>query len=1620
MFAAMLITIGGDNLLLHEEETITQDIRKAEHPETSADFSAKTRSNNWFTVTVDSLRDCGRYTSIALDQMGNPHISYHGWTDNDLKYASWNGSVWNREVIDDAGFSSTSIALMPWSDIPHISYYEGGMLRHAFIGGGGQWVKETVEQGNVGQYSSIAIGNDNSTHISYFDAGNKDLKYGVNFSVQWQTERVAGDLNVDTGKYTSITLPANNTPYIGYYHYGNQKPRFAKPRPVGGGWNEDIVDINNMRGECTSVALMGGSVPHMTYYDKGNGNLMLASKFGGSWNQNSVDLAGDVGNYSSLAFDSQNGVHISYYDGTNGNLKYVSNTTGQWQIEVVDSIGDVGLYTSIAIDGNDVPHISYYDWTNGDLKYATIDHEKPSLDEDLSDAQASTGDPFKFKIKASDNFGIADIHVNWTQGNDSFNETLQFVDDAWERAITVPNHDARDLRYRIYIRDAAGNVWISSQMTRDVTDDEAPSLVDDLSPRRGYTGDSYSFNIQARDNVDVDTVNIDWAHGDVGGDLNLNRSRGESSWTGEIVLDEFFGDNLTYFVHITDKQGRTFDTPEIHVPVEDNDPPVFPGFDSVSTEPRTGESTTIKVECKDNLEMKKVILDYMFNGDNNNDTEQMEPQADDMWQIHLDIPSDARELDYHFIGKDMANHEVIYGPRHFEVIDSIAPIAKTGGNITANRGDVVVFDASNSSDNRGIVSYTWTFEYDGGPVELEGVTANWTFVHPGTYLVTLTVVDEGNQTAEERINVHILDTVTLKAKAEVNGEPIGDGGSYQVSRGKLVRFVASNSTGDIVKYNWHGEVSGTNGVTGADGSNIDLDKDEEVVEHTFKIKGNFTITLTVTGQDGGEDSITFSIIVTAGSADDRDKPKATLSADGKQIGRDEEYKIVKGEKIVFNASDSTDNVGIVNFTWTIHKIDGTTLDLYGRTVEFIFSKAGRISVTLTVRDEAGNEDSLDFIIVVGPDGQEDNEDPAAKIMVDGKPVKEDGTFKIDIGHAPNFNAGESTDDIEVISFYWAIRESGNSFNSTDVEMAYQFNDAGVFTVTLTVTDRAGNTGSVSIQIAVMEKVGPIVNDKGEVVVGAEVTFKIGDQSYTAFTDREGVARFEVSIPKDTPMEAKKGETVIEWNNGEDVPGLQSEDDKAASEAWLCIIGVLGSIIVIILVVMILVTRKKQKAARGKISSLEKELEKEEMLEEIGKAVQGKPAKKGEPGKKEKKEGKPKKGPKAKKEAKGKKAPKKEEEPDREVEYEEYEEEEDDTEEWDYGDDELEELGLPPPPDDLIEALPALELEEVHSAIKNIIPGYIITDKLGAGGFATVYKAINKDGVPVAIKMPKFLDETIDSSVLNKFQAEADIWKKLKHKNIVTFLDSNIRPVPYMTIELMEGGNLGGLLKDHRLSVEDAKPLMLQILDGLSYAHRMASVHRDIKPENILFTKDGVPKIADWGIGKFMASESVSQSIGTKGTFLYSAPEQFDKDTYGQVDWSTDIFQIGIVFYEMLTGKNPFKADELAAVMGLILTRMPKPPSSLNPDVPPELDEIIMKCIEKKKEDRWRSTDVLYSKLKEMEKRKMVNTKKYRRSLERALTDGVISDDEEIMLGELREHMGITDSEHESLVEEILK
>ena len=221
------------------------------------------------------------------------------------------------------------------------------------------------------------------------------------------------------------------------------------------------------------------------------------------------------------------------------------------------------------------------------------------------------------------------------------------------------------------------------------------------------------------------------------------------------------------------------------------------------------------------------------------------------------------------------------------------------------------------------------------------------------------------------------------------------------------------------------------------------------------------------------------------------------------------------------------------------------------------------------------------------------------------------------------------------------------------------------------------------------------------------------------------------------------------------------------------------------------------------------------------------------------------------------------------------------------------------------------------------------------------------------------------SVLLKFQEEADIWRKLKHHNIVEFVESNIQPVPYLAIELMEGGNLKQLVSKYQLNIGEAVFIMAQILDGMGYAHLMATIHRDLKPENILFTKDGIPKISDWGIGKFMGSMSTEKTIGMKGTMLYSAPEQISKAKFGQVDWTTDIFQLGIVFYEMITRQHPFYDEDPVGIIGKITGEDPVLPSAINPKVPKELDDIIMTALQKDKAKRWHSADIMHHELKKL-------------------------------------------------------
>ena len=158
--------------------------------------------------------------------------------------------------------------------------------------------------------------------------------------------------------------------------------------------------------------------------------------------------------------------------------------------------------------------------------------------------------------------------------------------------------------------------------------------------------------------------------------------------------------------------------------------------------------------------------------------------------------------------------------------------------------------------------------------------------------------------------------------------------------------------------------------------------------------------------------------------------------------------------------------------------------------------------------------------------------------------------------------------------------------------------------------------------------------------------------------------------------------------------------------------------------------------------------------------------------------------------------------------------------------------------------------------------------------------------------------------------------------------------------------------------------MLQLLKGVSYAHKKAAVHRGIKPNNIMFDREGNPKISDWGWEKFMAKTNPTRRKKKSEILAYRAPEQVDPKRFGKSNITTDIFQLGTIFYEMLTGQNPFFSEEPHEITKKITDLEPKPPSKLNDDIPPELDFIVMRAVEKHREDRWESVEEMYRKLRE--------------------------------------------------------
>ena len=236
--------------------------------------------------------------------------------------------------------------------------------------------------------------------------------------------------------------------------------------------------------------------------------------------------------------------------------------------------------------------------------------------------------------------------------------------------------------------------------------------------------------------------------------------------------------------------------------------------------------------------------------------------------------------------------------------------------------------------------------------------------------------------------------------------------------------------------------------------------------------------------------------------------------------------------------------------------------------------------------------------------------------------------------------------------------------------------------------------------------------------------------------------------------------------------------------------------------------------------------------------------------------------------------------------------------------------------------------------------------IGRGGVAHVFVARRKsDDKLVAVKIPISFDELTGRCFLNEIAA----WEKLRHPNIVEVFAVNILPVPYVEMEYVPG-SLGAVEKP--VPISNAVHIVNSVADALRYAHSHGIIHRDIKPHNILITDDFVPKITDWGMSKIVATEMNKSSVGGF-SLSYAAPEQVSPADFGRTDARTDLYQLGVVFYELVTGSIPFGGESVIEVGNAIVRENPSLPSEYNPDAA-LVEKIIMRCLEKDPADRYQS------------------------------------------------------------------
>jgi len=288
-------------------------------------------------------------------------------------------------------------------------------------------------------------------------------------------------------------------------------------------------------------------------------------------------------------------------------------------------------------------------------------------------------------------------------------------------------------------------------------------------------------------------------------------------------------------------------------------------------------------------------------------------------------------------------------------------------------------------------------------------------------------------------------------------------------------------------------------------------------------------------------------------------------------------------------------------------------------------------------------------------------------------------------------------------------------------------------------------------------------------------------------------------------------------------------------------------------------------------------------------------------------------------------------------------------------------------DPTLDTLPYQDEEISEWPVQELIPGtlfarrYLVLEKLGEGGMGSVYRVLDKE-IDSKIALKLILSETsFDERTIAQFRNELKTARSIIHKNVCRMFDLNkYKDQYYITMEYVPGQDLKNMLKmTQRLSVETSVDMAVQICEGLQEAHQLGVIHRDLKPSNIMIDKDGRVRILDFGLARSLKDEIQSGSDKMVGTPNFMSPEQVDGKG---IDQRSDIYSLGTILFQMLTGKLPFYGESLQQVILKQKYKIPPDPKKLNPQIPEDLCRIILKCLNKNKEKRFSSVQELQAEL----------------------------------------------------------